>query len=793
MAENQENIDKLVKRLEDVLRKQEDFVREINDLREELNLLKSSGIAEETVVPEIEKAPATPVQPVKEGPIQERPEIVPVEKSTVEKSVDRVKEFINRPPSVSSKSNFEKFIGENLINKIGIVVTVIGVGIGAKYSIDNNLIGPLTRIVLGYLVGAALLGFGIKLKEKYHAYSAVLVSGAMAIMYFITYAAYDFYELMPQAVAFALMVLFTAFTVVAAMNYNLQVIAVIGLVGAYAVPLLLSDGSGRVAVLFSYMTIINIGILIIAFKKYWKALYYLSFVLTWITYMAWMFDSYSVSDHFWLAFSFLLVFFAIFYTLFLAYKLLRNEKYHLFDVMVLLTNSFIFFGVGMGLLADHEYGSELLGLFTLCNAVLHFVVGYVIYRKELADRNLFFLIIGLVLVFITVAIPVQLDGNWVTILWAGEAALLFWIGRTKDVRIYEKMAFPLMALACISMVQDWETAYTAYSYGFPENRVVPVFNIGFLTSALFTASFGFIAYLSYSNKFKSPFGEQEHFWKTVYWVIPVIFLTGLYLSFSVELSIYWDQRYEDSFLQLPDTEDNWYLDNFDNDMQLYRSVWMINYSLLFFTLLSVANIKKLKHEVVGMVNITLNVVVIAVFLFSGLYDLSELRDSYLDGYMAEYYPNSPFNIWVRYISLAFLGVLLAVSWRYVRSDFMKINFRMFFDLVLNISILWVLSSELVHWLDMSGTREAYKLGLSILWGGYSLVLIALGIWKGRKYLRYGAIVLFGVTLLKLFFYDIADMDTISKTIVFVSLGVLLLIISFLYNKYKNKIFDAVED
>jgi uncharacterized membrane protein len=70
-----------------------------------------------------------------------------------------------------------------------------------------------------------------------------------------------------------------------------------------------------------------------------------------------------------------------------------------------------------------------------------------------------------------------------------------------------------------------------------------------------------------------------------------------------------------------------------------------------------------------------------------------------------------------------------------------------------------------------------------------LILIGLGIWKKKKYLRIGAIALFGITLYKLFFYDISDLDTIAKTIVFVSLGALLLIISFLYNKYKQIISD----
>ena len=95
-------------------------------------------------------------------------------------------------------------------------------------------------------------------------------------------------------------------------------------------------------------------------------------------------------------------------------------------------------------------------------------------------------------------------------------------------------------------------------------------------------------------------------------------------------------------------------------------------------------------------------------------------------------------------------------------------------------------------MDLSGSEQSYKLGLSILWGLYALLLIALGIWKNKKYLRIGAIILFSFALIKLFFYDISSLNTISKTIVFVSLGILLLIISFLYNKYKHIIADETK-
>ena len=118
---------------------------------------------------------------------------------------------------------------------------------------------------------------------------------------------------------------------------------------------------------------------------------------------------------------------------------------------------------------------------------------------------------------------------------------------------------------------------------------------------------------------------------------------------------------------------------------------------------------------------------------------------------------------------------------------------MAFDFMLYTSILWIASSELINWMDIAEPTQSYKLGLSILWGIYSLFLIAVGIWKKKKHLRIGAIALFGVTLIKLFFYDISHLNTIAKTIVFVSLGVLLLIISFLYNKYKHNISNEADN
>jgi len=786
MPNHQDRIDALNQKLEVLLGKQESFAQELMELYKEIEELKKLPPEEITktenkteTVPErietvenIQQPTEATVEEVVSEPIQvpQQPQRLEVKK-------------IRKP---KTKSNLEKFIGENLINKIGIVITVIGVAIGAKYSIENNLISPLTRIILGYLAGLGLLGFGIKLKAKYENYSAVLVSGALAVLYFITFAAYSFYGLFPQLMAFALMLLFTVFGVVAALNYNKQVIAHIGLVGAYAVPFLLSDGSGNATVLFGYMAIINTGILVISIKKYWKPLFYSSFFVTWSIYGSWAAFSYEQAEHFTTAFVFITLFFAIFYATFLAYKLIRSEKFLKSDVVMLLLNSFVFYGLGYGLLSNHEIGKELLGVFTLANAIVHFGVSAVLFKKKLADRNLFYLVSGLVLVFITIAIPVQLDGNWVTLLWAFEAALLFWIGRTKKVSFYEYLSYPLMVLGLLSLTHDWGNGYGTY-FG-DKNSVPSIFNSYFLTSLLFAAVFVFINWINHKSEEKPITTSPNVLSKIMSFGIPAILLFVLYASFYLEIEHYWQRLYLDSEVAV-NTQEDYSFSEYNYDLKDFGSIWLFNYTLLFLSALAFVNIKKIRNRVLGIITLSCGLVVSLLFLTAGLYLLSELRESYLERAASEYYEIGFFNVTVRYVAFGFFALLLFAIRSLSRQEFMKINFKIPFEVLLHVSILWVLSSELLNWMDIAGSNQTYKLGLSILWGTYSLLLIGLGIRSKKKYLRVGAFILFGLTLVKLFFYDIASLNTISKTIVFVSLGVLLLIISFLYNKYKNLIAD----
>jgi hypothetical protein len=771
----EENYEKMLRELtakaERLTMQQQNLALEIRQLRDEvnnLNLSQSKTLMEkiEVAFPTIEqpKVVISPPEPVKTQSSQ------PVYPVTPKVSKPKV------------KTPLEEFIGTNLLNKIGIAVLVIGLGIGAKYAIDHDMINELTRSILGYFSGLVLIGLAIRLKARYAPFSAVLLSGGMAVLYFMTYVTYDSYQLIPQTFAFILMVIFTGFTVFASLQYNMRVIAIIGLVGAYAVPFLLSDGSGRVGILFSYMVIINSGILVLSFRKAWKVLYYTAFGLTWLIYAAWFMDRYSADDHLWLSIGFSTIFFITFYTSFLSYKLLQQETLKVWDVVLLLLNSFLYYGFGYAAIAQHEQGELFLGLFTVFNAVLHFIACYLIYKRQDATRDTFYLVAGMVLVFLTLAVPVQLDGHWVTIIWAAEGVLLFWIGRTKKFPVYERIAYAMVVLTFVSLLHDWQVYYpysNYYSYFENVQHTPFLLNIQVLSSLLVCMSWGAIIFLGLKNKPDTP----KHFLTTLFeWIVPILFISVLYMIFYKEIDAFWQQRYFESTVK--NSADGYDYNIYDEDLKSFGRLWLMIYSSLFIMIVAFANYRWIKNTILSYAISIASAFLLLSFVTAGLYSLYLLRSSYLEPQYSDYYFRDGTHIGIRYLCLVVMLPLLWIIYRNVRADklppvVIQIE-RAFFHLV----ILVLLSSELITILDLLRIHNSDRLALSILWGVYALALIVYGLMKDQKLIRILAFVIFGVTLIKLFFYDMAEMSTISKTVVMVILGALLLIASFIYNKYK---------
>jgi uncharacterized membrane protein len=683
--------------------------------------------------------------------------------------------------------NLERYIGENLINKIGIIILVLGVAIGTKYAISNFNFGVTFRIVAGYLLGSALLGLAVWLKPKYHGFSAVLLSGAMAIFYFISYTAYGFHDIISRNLSFALLLLFTVFTVFAALNYNQQIIAHFGLVGAYITPFLISSDSSAWNTLMIYVLVINIGILIVAIFKYWRALHISSFVSTYIILASWYAFDYEKTDFNILLF-YLTIFFILFYSTFLLNKLVNKGKFGIFDIILLSANSFVYYGFGMGLINQLETETNYLGIFSFFNALIHFIAAIIIFRQKQAEKSLFLFIAGLVLLFLTLVFPSQFDGNWVTIFWAGEALILFLVGRIYRLKAYEISSYPLTILSFFSLIHDWIVISTTTQQSAIDSPT-PFLNTCFITAVFLVVIYLVILRFDRIRKYRYFEIEALSIRKLFFVITPLITIAASYLAFFIEFDHYWDIKYMLSEKQIYlSTSEISATTIFNNDILHLRRIWIVNFSILFFTILSylVLNLKTNNKNLITL--LIINGLHLPLFLFLSLYELSELRESFLDPKYPEYYQYTNYLNFVRYLCFIFISILLLN----IKQIFKKINLEksMLFDLILAGCLVWILSSELLQWLDIANAENSYKLILSILWGVFALLFVIWGIIKNKTHLRVSAFVLIGIILIKMFFYDLSHMNGFKKSILFIIIGILMLGISFLYNKYKHRLFEG---
>jgi membrane protein-like protein len=432
--------------------------------------------------------------------------------------------------------------------------------------------------------------------------------------------------------------------------------------------------------------------------------------------------------------------------------------------------------MGVWLILDYYPNNRtFVAMFTLLNAVFHFLVGYYFHLKKTPSQALKYLVLVLALSFATLVIPIQFKGTWITIFWIAEAALLFGFGRTKKMPVYERISYAVVILATFSLLIDWgKGSYSIFDMEDASAYITPFANSLFITGLLYSVAVGAMAYIN--DKYK----ETGTLNKVLSFLFNIFSVLILYCTFYREISVFCDMR---ALHQDPEIYSHY---EAYQDLNTFKGVWHIIYSVLFISAYSFLNVKYLKKKLLAELQIGLNFLLLTIFMTLGLYYFSELRERYME----EAQEGGQLSLW--FLNIRYVGLLSLVALGnsiYALSKFLefKTGARRVLEMLLHLVILWVASSELLHWTDIYESVANYKLGLTILWGGYAILLVVLGIFKRKKYQRISGIILVGFTLLKLFFYDTTHLDTLHKTIVFVLLGVLLLVASFLYNKYTKEI------
>ncbi len=274
--------------------------------------------------------------------------------------------------------------------------------------------------------------------------------------------------------------------------------------------------------------------------------------------------------------------------------------------------------------------------------------------------------------------------------------------------------------------------------------------------------------------------------------LPVVTGLLLYSAFFLEISHYFNYRISQAAISRPGMTMP-----LINDLENLRQLCLISFSALYVAMAGLLAIRfhagKAWHQAV----LGLALLVVTWWLVAGLGAAEDLRESYMH---TDADPSSLY-IWIRYIGYASVGVMFFLGIRVLRQAALAKDHPLFrlFTVAVHTFVLAVLSAELLQlsmWLgrsDLTSRKQwAQKVGFSVLWGVYSLGLVAYGFRGKQKLLRFMGIGLFAITLTKLFLFDLSNIPTIGKIIAFVGLGVLLLIISFLYQKYKSVILGEEE-
>jgi len=391
--------------------------------------------------------PAPPPEPVPVAPIQEVAppvaEIAPVPKAEPPKA---------RPPK-ARRGEWEQILGGSWLARIGVLALVIGIGFFLKFAFDNNWLGPTGRVILGIIVGLAMLGAGYYWRKRYPVLTQVLSGGGIAVLYLSIFASFAIYDLVHFYVAFAFLFLVSIASAVLALRYNSMSLAIIGILGAFIAPFILGafgsavGGADRAIQLLVYILVVDIGVLILSSFRNWRWFTLLALFGSLIAFGVW-YGEFRRDIGLATAEIGITIIFLIFVGATTLFHIIWRRTPQAFDFTLMMINAAAYFGISLGLM----WGTyrAWMGGFVFLIALFYAAVAYLAFRRRAESPRLSLFALGIALVFLTVALPIQLgDTAWTTIAWAAEGAVLAWLSsalRMPQLRWYSCAVFLAVAV-----------------------------------------------------------------------------------------------------------------------------------------------------------------------------------------------------------------------------------------------------------------------------------------------------------------------------------------------------------
>ena len=726
---------------------------EKEDLKPEKEIVESLQRQENPESDYLEKNGRKEIQPeaIDEFIIEEKvpviPDIQPQPSPVYEKAY-------TAPPAskyVDERNLFEKLLGTNWLSKVGIVTLVLGIGFFVKYAIDQDWINEIGRVGIGLFTGGLIIGIAHKLKAKYNVFSSILVGGGISVFYITITIAFREYELFSQTAAFIMLIAITIFSVLLSLLYDRRELAIFSLLGGFAAPLMISTGAGNYIVLFSYILILNTGMLVLSFIKKWRIIGIISYVLTLIFFWSWTLFSYK--NQFFSVSLFVSLFFIQFYLLALFDHFKSDKKISVYQVILILTNNLSAFAAYLYVIDD--YSSDIRGLITISLAVVNAIVMIILFRNSRIDRNLVYLIIAIVLSFVSLAIPIQLRGHVITMFWAAEAVILLWLWQKSQIKVFYVGFILITVLTIFSYSMDTNNLYSYNS------SMTIMSNRLFITGIVVLASFVVSLLLL---KRESAGQEKVMLSVSIFKIMIIVFAYMVpFLELNIQLEHYTDSLGISSF----------------------RHVALAIFTTIYIAILSIIYNRKVSSKNYIYVLLCITVCLYAVYYSILIMDLRyDIFGSSNGVYTASYF-------YIHLLSLPAIAYIMYLLVKSIKSYSKESMWLSWLFTILVVVILSVEADNIVVWM-LARPNNYYEIlydihtfGYPILWGIIAMILMIWGLKRKEALLRKISLVFFGLIIVKFYAYDVWKMSQTGRIISFVMLGVILLLVSFMQQKIRT--------
>ncbi|HEY7883321.1 MAG TPA: DUF2339 domain-containing protein [Cellvibrionaceae bacterium] len=429
----------------------------------------------------------------------QRFELELTEPTAFEKAVDWIKRY---------------FTEGNIIVRVGVVVLFFGVAFLLQYANQQGVLPVELKMSAVGLLGSVLLGIGWRLRHSRRGYGLILQGGGVGILYITFFAALRLFDLIPAELSFALLLVMVVLCAVLALLQDAKSLAVMAVTGGFLAPLLTATDSGSHIVLFSYYLLLNAGIVGIAWFKAWRSLNVLGFVFTFVIASIW--GGLEYSTEYWYSTQIFLALFFLFYVLIAVLFAVRQppELKGYVDGTLVFGVPLVGFALQASLVYGYEYGLAWSAL------VLGCFYGLIAYFSRLQRPSLLLLseaFIALAVIFLTLAIPLALSGQWVATAWALEGAAILWISLRQRRFLAASFALALQLLAGLLYVPELAERTQGWW----------MFNAGFLGGLMLVAGGVITSYLL--RQASNPIAERLRIYALPFllWALLWWFVNGL--------------------------------------------------------------------------------------------------------------------------------------------------------------------------------------------------------------------------------------------------------------------------